>query len=119
VIEKEGWESGYGKFMLLRHANGYETAYGHLSAYARGTHEGEHVRQGQVIGFIGSTGLSTGSHLHFEIRINGRFVDPMRVRLPRGRALAGNILKRFENERARIDGIMNRAPLQTAQQAAR
>ena len=97
VIEKEGWESGYGKFILVRHNNGYETAYGHMSAYARGTHEGEHVRQGQVIGFVGSTGLSTGSHLHFEIRINGRFVDPMRIKLPRGRELHGPVLTAFEN----------------------
>ena len=95
VIEKEGWESGYGKFILIRHNNGYETAYGHMSAYAKGTHEGEHVRQGQVIGFVGSTGLSTGSHLHFEIRINGRFVDPMRIKLPRGRELRGTMLDRL------------------------
>ena len=92
VVEKEGWESGYGKYIRIRHANGYETAYGHMSAYAKGISEGAHVRQGQVIGFIGSTGLSTGAHLHFEILVNGRFVDPMRIKLPRGRALRGKIL---------------------------
>ncbi len=115
VIEKEGWESGYGKFILVRHNNGYETAYGHMSAYAKGTHEGEHVRQGQVIGFVGSTGLSTGSHLHFEIRINGRFVDPMRIRLPHGRELHGPILTAFEQERARVDKIMARKPTRVAE----
>jgi murein DD-endopeptidase MepM/ murein hydrolase activator NlpD len=114
VVEKEGWESGYGKFILVRHHNGYETAYGHMSAYARGVHEGEHVRQGQVIGFVGSTGLSTGSHLHFEIRINGRFVDPMRIKLPRGRELRGSILTAFEQERERIDGIIARKPARVA-----
>jgi murein DD-endopeptidase MepM/ murein hydrolase activator NlpD len=114
VVEKEGWESGYGKFILVRHHNGYETAYGHMSAYARGVHEGEHVRQGQVIGFVGSTGLSTGSHLHFEIRINGRFVDPMRIKLPRGRELRGSILTAFEQERERIDGIISRKPARVA-----
>jgi murein DD-endopeptidase MepM/ murein hydrolase activator NlpD len=114
VIEKKGWESGYGRFMLLRHHNGYETAYGHMSAYAKGTHEGEHVRQGQVIGFVGSTGLSTGSHLHFEIRINGRFVDPMRIRLPHGRELHGPILAAFEQERARLDKIMAQKPTRVA-----
>lgn len=114
VIEKEGWESGYGKFILIRHTNGYETAYGHMSAYARGTHEGEHVRQGQVIGFVGSTGLSTGSHLHFEIRINGRFVDPMRIKLPHGRELHGPILAAFEQERERLDKIMARKPTRVA-----
>jgi murein DD-endopeptidase MepM/ murein hydrolase activator NlpD len=117
VIEKEGWESGYGKFILLRHHNGYETAYGHMSAYARGIHEGEHVRQGQVIGFVGSTGLSTGSHLHFEIRINGRFVDPMRIRLPRGRELHGTVLTAFEQERHRLDRIMARKPSRVASNA--
>jgi murein DD-endopeptidase MepM/ murein hydrolase activator NlpD len=110
VIEKEGWESGYGKFILIRHTNGYETAYGHMSAYAKGTHEGEHVHQGQVIGFVGSTGLSTGSHLHFEIRINGRFVDPMRIKLPRGRELHGTELAAFEQERERLDSIMALKP---------
>jgi len=114
VIEKEGWESGYGKFILLKHHNGYETAYGHMSAYAKGTHEGEHVRQGQVIGFVGSTGLSTGSHLHFEIRINGRYVDPMRIRLPHGRELKGGILTAFEQERGRIDKIVVRKPTRVA-----
>ena len=114
VIEKEGWESGYGKFILLRHNNGYETAYGHMSAYAKGTHEGEHVRQGEVIGFVGSTGLSTGSHVHYEIRINGRYVDPMRIKLPQGRELHGPILASFEEERDRIDQIMARKPARVA-----
>ncbi len=114
VIEKEGWESGYGKFILIRHNNGYETAYGHMSGFARGVDEGGHVRQGQVIGFMGSTGLSTGSHLHFEIRVNGRFVDPMRIKLPRGRELQGPILAAFEQERARLDSIMTRKPARVA-----
>jgi murein DD-endopeptidase MepM/ murein hydrolase activator NlpD len=114
VIEKEGWESGYGKFILIQHNNGYETAYGHMSAYARGVNEGDHVRQGQLIGFMGSTGLSTGSHLHFEIRVNGRFVDPMRIKLPRGRELQGPMLTAFEQERERLDGIMARKPARVA-----
>ncbi len=114
VIEKEGWESGYGKFILIRHNNGYETAYGHMSGFARGVDEGSHVRQGQVIGFMGSTGLSTGSHLHFEIRVNGRFVDPMRIKLPRGRELQGPILAAFEQERARLDAIIARKPARVA-----
>jgi murein DD-endopeptidase MepM/ murein hydrolase activator NlpD len=115
VVEKAQWESGYGKFVLIRHNNGYETAYGHMTAFARGIEEGTKVRQGQVIGFVGSTGLSTGAHVHFEIRINGRFVDPMRVKLPRGRELAGRMLASFERERARIDGIMTRPAARMAQ----
>lgn len=117
VIEKEGWESGYGKFILVRHNNGYETAYGHMSAYARGIKEGARVRQGQVIGFVGSTGLSTGSHLHFEIRVNGRFVDPMRIKLPQGRELRGRVLAAFEQERLRVDKIMARKPARVASSA--
>jgi murein DD-endopeptidase MepM/ murein hydrolase activator NlpD len=118
TVEKAGWESGYGKFILIRHANGYETAYGHMSAYARGMDEGKHVRQGQVIGFVGSTGLSTGSHVHFEIRINDRFVDPMRIKLPRGRELQGPILAAFEKERGRLDAIMARKPARVASTAS-
>jgi murein DD-endopeptidase MepM/ murein hydrolase activator NlpD len=115
VVEKAGWESGYGKFVLIRHNNGYETAYGHMTAFARNIDEGTRVRQGQVIGFVGSTGLSTGAHVHYEIRINGRFVDPMRVKLPRGRELQGPMLATFERERQRTDNIMTRAPMRTAQ----
>src|SRR6516164_7772313 len=96
VIEKAGWESGYGKYIRVRHNNGYETAYGHMTAFARGMDEGTRVRQGQVIGFVGSTGLSTGSHLHYEILVNGRFVDPMRIKLPRGRVLEGALLASFD-----------------------
>jgi murein DD-endopeptidase MepM/ murein hydrolase activator NlpD len=114
VVEKAGWESGYGKYIRLRHANGYETAYGHMTAFARGIDEGVRVRQGQVIGFVGSTGLSTGSHVHYEILVNGRFVDPMRIKLPRGRVLEGTMLGSFEQERERLDNIMTRKPARVA-----
>jgi murein DD-endopeptidase MepM/ murein hydrolase activator NlpD len=117
TIEKEGWESGYGKYIRIRHTNGYETAYGHMSAFARGVEEGKRVRQGQVIGFVGSTGLSTGTHLHYEILVNGRFVDPMRIKLPRGRVLEGPLLASFDQERERLDGIMARKPARVASSA--
>jgi murein DD-endopeptidase MepM/ murein hydrolase activator NlpD len=107
VVEKVGWEGGYGKYVRLKHNNGYETAYGHMSAFAKGMEVGKRVQQGQVIGFIGSTGMSTGAHVHYEILVNGRFVDPMRVKLPRGRSLEGPILASFEKERDRIDAQMN------------
>ena len=109
VIEKVGLEGGYGKYIRIRHANGYETAYGHMSAFARGMEPGKRVRQGQVIGYVGSTGLSTGAHLHYEILINGRFVDPMKIKLPRGRVLEGALLAGFEQERDRLDNMMTRA----------
>ena len=108
TVEKVGWESGYGKYVKLRHSNGYETAYGHMTAFAKGTVAGARVRQGQVIGFVGSTGLSTGPHLHYEILVNGRFVDPMRIRLPRGRALEGPMLTTFEKERDRLEVLGTR-----------
>ncbi|MFC0242334.1 M23 family metallopeptidase [Rhodopseudomonas telluris] len=106
VIEKAGWEGGYGKYIRIKHNNGYETAYGHMSAFAKGMEPGKRVRQGQVIGFVGSTGLSTGAHVHYEILVNGRFVDPMRVKLPRGRSLDGPLLASFEKERDRLDAMM-------------
>jgi murein DD-endopeptidase MepM/ murein hydrolase activator NlpD len=117
-VEKVGWEGGYGKYIRVRHTNGYETAYGHMTAYAKGIEPGVKVRQGQVIGFVGSTGLSTGAHLHYEIMVNGRFVDPMRIRLPRGRVLESQLLTAFETERDRLDGMMARGSSRVAQSAA-
>jgi murein DD-endopeptidase MepM/ murein hydrolase activator NlpD len=108
TVDKVGWEGGYGKYVRVKHSNGYETAYGHMSAFARGIEPGKRIRQGQVIGFVGSTGLSTGAHVHYEIVVNGRFVDPMRIRLPRGRVLEGPILAGFEKERDRVEGMMQR-----------
>ncbi len=110
VIEKADWEGGYGKYIRIKHPNGYETAYGHMTAFAKGMEPGKRVRQGQVIGFVGSTGLSTGAHVHYEILVNGRFVDPMRIKLPRGRSLDGTLLASFETERDRLDGIMANRP---------
>ena len=109
VVEKVGWESGYGKYVRIRHANGYETAYGHMTAFARSTQPGARVRQGQVIGYVGSTGLSTGPHVHYEILVNGRFVDPLRLKLPRGRVLDGPVLSGFDAEREKVDAMMARA----------
>ena len=106
MVEKAGWESGYGKYVRLRHNNGYESAYGHMSGFARGITEGARVRQGQLIGFVGSTGLSTGPHLHYEVIVNNRTVDPLRVKLPRGRSLEGKFLAEFERERERINQIL-------------
>jgi len=107
VVEKVGPEGGYGKYIRIKHNNGYETAYGHMSAYAKGLEAGKRVRQGQVIGFVGSTGMSTGPHVHYEILVNGRFVDPMRIKLPRGRSLEGGLMASFEKERDRLDAMMS------------
>ncbi len=107
MVETVGWEGGYGKYVKLKHNNGYETAYGHMSAYAKGLEVGKRVRQGQIIGFVGSTGQSTGAHVHYEILVNGRFVDPMRIKLPRGRSLDGPVMAGFEKERDRLDAMMS------------
>jgi murein DD-endopeptidase MepM/ murein hydrolase activator NlpD len=107
VVETAGWEGGYGNYVKLKHNNGYETAYGHMSAFAKGLEPGKRVRQGQVIGFVGSTGQSTGAHVHYEILVNGRFVDPMRIKLPRGRSLDGPLMASFEKERDRLDAMMS------------
>jgi murein DD-endopeptidase MepM/ murein hydrolase activator NlpD len=110
VVERAGPSNGYGNFTLIKHTNGYETAYGHQTSFAKGIVPGAVVHQGQIIGYVGSTGLSTGPHLHFEIRVNGQPVDPLRVRLPRGRTLDGANLDSFEKERARIDALFGNAP---------
>jgi len=109
-IEEIGLKGGYGKYVRLKHANGYETAYGHMTAFAKGLDVGSKVRQGQVIGFVGSSGMSTGSHVHFEIIVNDRFVDPMRIKLPRGRVLDGSTLATFEKDRDQLDAVLSHAP---------
>lgn len=106
VVEKAGWSSGYGRQTIIRHANGYETSYSHQNAIAKGVKAGAKVRQGQVIGYVGSTGLSTGNHLHYELSVNDKKVDPMRIKLPSGRALKGAELDTFERERNRIDNLL-------------
>ena len=106
TVEKAGWVGGYGRQTIIRHANGYKSSYNHQSAIANGVHEGAQVRQGQVIGYVGATGLATGNHLHYELIVNGTKVDPMRVRLPVGRVLKGEDLEVFQRERERIDALL-------------
>lgn len=110
TVIKSGWTSGYGRRVEIQHANGYISAYSHMSGFGRGIKEGIRVRQGQVVGFLGSSGLSTGPHLHYEVMVNGHFVDPMRVKLARTREFDGRLLSDFKRERDRIDGLMAKAP---------
>jgi murein DD-endopeptidase MepM/ murein hydrolase activator NlpD len=108
IVEKAGWDSGgYGNQTLIRHANGYVSSYNHQSAIAKGVREGAKVTQGQVIGYVGTTGESTGAHLHYEMIVNGTKVDPMKVRLPGGKSLDGPALAKFEDERKRIDTLLS------------
>lgn len=107
VVERASRYGGYGHYIRIRHSKGYKTAYAHLSRYARGMRSGRRVRQGETIGYVGSTGASTGPHLHYEVYKNGKPVDAMRLKLPTGRKLAMDpeILAEFEIERDRIDEI--------------
>ncbi|CUA90709.1 Peptidase family M23 [Chelatococcus sambhunathii] len=109
VVIKAGWSSGYGRRIEIQHANGYVTTYSHQSGFARGIQEGSRVRQGQVIGYVGNTGLSTGAHLHYEVLVNGHFVNPMKIKVPRGRELEGTALAEFRRQRDQIRELRGRA----------
>ncbi|MDX3805940.1 M23 family metallopeptidase [Bosea thiooxidans] len=109
TVLKAGWSSGYGKHTEIQHANGYVTTYSHQSNFATGIVPGAKVRQGQVIGYLGSTGLSTGPHLHYEVLVNGNFVNPLKIRVPRGRELQGPSLAEFKRQRDEIRGLIEKA----------
>ena len=109
TVVKSGWASGYGRRVELRHTNGYVTTYSHMTGFGKGIREGARVTQGQIIGYVGSTGLSTGPHLHYEVLVNGRYVDPMRIKLPKGRTLEGEMRTSFETERYRVETLLDRA----------
>jgi len=96
VIEMVGVNGGYGKYIRIRHNNEYKTAYAHLSSYRKGISKGVRVNQGEVIGYVGSTGRSTGPHLHYEIIYQNKKVNPLKLKLPSGKILTGDELARFE-----------------------
>ncbi len=103
TVVSRGWKGAYGRYIRIRHRGGYQTAYAHLSRYAKGSRQGRRVKQGQIIGYVGSSGLSTGPHLHYEVLINGRQVNPVRLKLPSGKSLKGEALERFRLHREEID----------------
>lgn len=109
TVIKAEWDSGYGRRVEIQHTNGYVTAYSHMSAFGKGIAPGTRVQQGQVIGYLGNSGLSTGPHLHYEVIINGSFVDPLKIRLPRGRELEGRGLAEFKRQREQVDELMSHA----------
>jgi murein DD-endopeptidase MepM/ murein hydrolase activator NlpD len=113
VVQTAGWSSGYGRRVEIEHPYNFVTTYSHMSAFAKGVKEGARVRQGQVIGYVGSTGLSTGPHLHYEVLVNDNFVDPLSIKLPRNRELDGKQVAEFKRERDRIDELMRKAPQAT------
>ena len=95
----KGWEGGFGRLLKIRHNNGYVSYYGHLSSYAKGVEVGQRVRQKQVIGRVGKTGLATGPHLDYRLRLRGRFVDPLKVKFPAGRPVTVAAHASFEEIR--------------------
>ena len=108
VVKEARWAGGNGRRVILQHPNGYESSYSHQRRFAKGIRPGARVKQGQVIGYVGTTGLSTGNHLHYELKVNGQRVDPMRVRLPASESLRGEELTRFASAKERVDELLAR-----------
>ncbi|CAN5522567.1 peptidoglycan DD-metalloendopeptidase family protein [soil metagenome] len=106
VVEARRW-GGYGNWLRIRHSNGWETGYGHLSRYAKGLKPGMHVSQGQLVAYVGSTGASTGPHLHYETWLKGARVNPVGVKVPTGTVLAGAQLAAFRAQKAHIDHLVD------------
>ncbi|MGY6532191.1 peptidoglycan DD-metalloendopeptidase family protein [Glycocaulis sp.] len=110
TIERADWFGSFGNYIRIRHANGYQTVYAHLNGFARGIRAGTRVTQGQTIGYVGTTGASTGPHLHYEVHLNGRPLNPMSLDLPTGRRLESNELNLFRAERDRIIALRDQSP---------
>ncbi len=98
IVEYVGRNGGYGKYIRIRHNNGYKTAYAHLSNYKKGISKGVRVNQGEIIGYVGSTGNSTGPHLHYEIIYQNTHINPLKLKLPSGKILEGEELEKFKEE---------------------
>jgi len=116
VVDFAGRKGGYGKYVRIRHTGTYKTAYAHMHRYGKGVRTGRRVRQGQIIGYVGSTGRSTGPHLHYEVHKNGRQVNPRSIKLPSGRKLKGRELTAFKTYRVELD--RDYAALTQSQQVA-
>jgi murein DD-endopeptidase MepM/ murein hydrolase activator NlpD len=106
TVEYSGWKGGYGKFISIRHSPVYQTNYAHLQDYAKGIRRGTKVQQGQVIGYLGSTGSSTGPHLHYEVVVNGRKENSQTLKLPSAAPLEGNNKNFFEIQKRNIDNLI-------------
>ncbi len=103
TITRARWCGGGGNCVKIKHNSTYETIYAHMKNFARGIKEGRKVKQGQIIGYVGSTGLSTGPHLHYEVVVNGKKVNSQKLKLPSGKILKGDARKEFELERIKVD----------------
>ena len=105
TIERASWFGAYGKYVRIRHNSTYKTAYAHLSKFGRNIKAGRKVRQGQIIGYVGSTGRSTGPHLHYEVLVNNKRTNSQRLKLPSGKKLSKNEMENFNLEKQRIDQL--------------
>ena len=105
VIKKVGWCGGGGNCVKIKHNSTYQTVYAHMSKFARGIKSGVRVKQGQIIGYVGSTGKSTGPHLHYEVIVNGKRVNSQKLKLPSGKILKGNARKLFETNKIKLEVI--------------
>ena len=105
VIKKVGWCGGGGNCVKIKHNSTYQTVYAHMSKFARGIKNGVRVKQGQIIGYVGSTGKSTGPHLHYEVIVNGKRVNSQKLKLPSGKVLKGNTRKLFETNKIKLEVI--------------
>ena len=103
TVTRARWCGGGGNCVKIKHNSTYETIYAHMKAFAKGIKEGRKVKQGQIIGYVGSTGLSTGPHLHYEVIVNGKKVNSQKLKLPSGKTLKGDERKQFELDRIKID----------------
>ena len=103
TVTRARWCGGGGNCVKIKHNSTYETIYAHMKAFAKGIKEGKKVKQGQIIGYVGSTGLSTGPHLHYEVIVNGKKVNSQKLKLPSGKILKGEERKQFELDRIKID----------------
>lgn len=114
VVQSAGWSGGYGRLVEIRHRNGIVTRYGHLQSFAPGVRRGVHVSQGQTVGYVGSSGLATGPHLHYEFRVNGAPVDPRSVDPGGGEPIRERDRAAFERERDRLRALLSPPPLPAA-----
>ena len=105
TVERASWFGAYGKYVRIRHNSTYKTAYAHLSKFGRNIKAGRKVKQGQIIGYVGSTGRSTGPHLHYEVLVNNKRINSQRLKLPSGKKLSQNEMENFNLEKQRIDQL--------------
>jgi len=113
TVEMAGRNGAYGNYIRIRHTSEYKTAYAHMKGFAKKVRKGSRVKQGQIIGYVGTTGRSTGPHLHYEVHKNGRLINPLSVKLPAGRKLKGKMLTTFKSFAGQMDKAVAALPANT------